>query len=261
MKTHPQKSLRAGIVLLLPVFVGLLWGCESSDPTQKYQLTTQSEPAEAGTVIPSSGEFEEGSMVEIEAEPSDKRQFVGWEGDLTGTANPDTLEMTGNAQVTAIFEWGSPLSDPDCIDLDPENIEIEQNGDLYQIVDGNSLLLSFSSFDHAKKARDVIQYFGLTEYCFVGRPNPPFVYWLVDGAPPEKDANVPFDQDCLEYDPDNMEIQQDGEKWIVVESNSILLSFDDYDNAQKSLEVIQYYGFTQHCFVGRPDPGMSYWLR
>lgn len=38
----------------------------------------------------------------------------------------------------------------------------------------------FDEFENAKAARDVIEFYGLTQYCFVGRPNPPEQYWLAD---------------------------------------------------------------------------------
>ncbi|PSP40402.1 hypothetical protein BRC68_17935 [Halobacteriales archaeon QH_6_64_20] len=71
----------------------------------------------------------------------------------------------------------------------------------------------------------------------------------------------PANEDCIPLDPQNVGVERFGnDDWRVVDGNSILLAFDNSQNAEKALETIRSYGFTQQCFVGRPDPGMSYWL-
>lgn len=69
-----------------------------------------------------------------------------------------------------------------------------------------------------------------------------------------------FDQDCIGHDPDAIEIEEHSGGYRIVEGGHILLAFDAFENAKKARDVIKHYGFTQHCFVGRPDPPMRYWL-
>ncbi|MDZ7717450.1 MAG: hypothetical protein U5K72_01365 [Balneolaceae bacterium] len=143
----------------------------------------------------------------------------------------------------------------------PENIEIEEFGDNWRLVEGNSAILLFEEFENAKKAQEIIQYYEFSNHCFVDRPNAPMEYWLVDGAPAEVDEDVPFSEDCLEVNPENVEIEQSGSDWHVVDGNSLIFTYEDRAEAAKARDTIQFYGFTQICFVGRPDPGMQYWLR
>ena len=49
-------------------------------------------------------EYEEGTAVELTAEPADGWQFTGWEGDLEGTDNPQTITVDSDKSVTANFE-------------------------------------------------------------------------------------------------------------------------------------------------------------
>lgn len=70
-----------------------------------------------------------------------------------------------------------------------------------------------------------------------------------------------LDEDCIPVDPGNVELEQteDG-RWRVVDADQWLLAFDEFENAQKARDVIRKYGFDRHCFVGRPDASMEYWL-
>jgi pectate lyase len=56
-----------------------------------------------GTVQPEGGTFVEGSTVELTATPAAGHRFVGWSGDLTGSANPATLTLDSATSVTATF--------------------------------------------------------------------------------------------------------------------------------------------------------------
>jgi hypothetical protein len=178
-----------------------------------------------------------------------------------GDDEPTPDEDTPTASPTPT-PFPTPSFDQDCLGLDPDAIEVEEDGSGgFRIVEGKSILLAFDSFDNAKRARDVIQHYGFTQHCFVGRPDPPMTYWLVDGAPPVRDEGGLESEDCLGLDPDAIEVEEDGSGgYRIVEDNSILLAFDELGNANRARDVIQHYGFTQHCFVGRPNPPMTYWL-
>lgn len=57
-----------------------------------------------GTVDPMSGEFEEGSVVELTATPVHGNRFIGWQGSDNDAINPTTVTMTQDRQVIASFE-------------------------------------------------------------------------------------------------------------------------------------------------------------
>lgn len=49
------------------------------------------------------GSYNSGDTATLTATPSAGHAFSGWQGDLTGSANPATLVMNGNKSVTAVF--------------------------------------------------------------------------------------------------------------------------------------------------------------
>ena len=68
-----------------------------------YALTLNHVGPGRVTVNPVSGPFKAGTRVTLTATPDSGFQFNGWTGDLTGFANPATMQMDASRRVTAIF--------------------------------------------------------------------------------------------------------------------------------------------------------------
>lgn len=80
----------------------LFASCSSNDPAT-YQLRTTVTPAEAGTVTPIQGEFEQNRDIEISATPNEHWVFDRWVGDFEGTGNPVVITMDSDKEVAAQF--------------------------------------------------------------------------------------------------------------------------------------------------------------
>jgi len=97
------------IVLFLLLLL-LFTNC-STESTPIYTLTTNVNPSEAGSVSPSSGEYDEGTEVELTATPNEHWVFNGWQGDHSGSENPITVTMNSDKSITAFFtERDYPLT-------------------------------------------------------------------------------------------------------------------------------------------------------
>jgi len=80
--------------------------------TPQMTLTTNTVGSGTITLNPAGGIYNNGTLVRLTAIPQGGTtgfQFSGWSGDLSGSANPDSLTMTENKTVTAIF---TPLPPP-----------------------------------------------------------------------------------------------------------------------------------------------------
>ena len=73
----------------------------SKDPIL-YTLTTSTNPAEGGTLLPSSAQFEEGETVVLSATPSEEYAFFSWSG-VSGTNNTTSIVMDSDKSVVALF--------------------------------------------------------------------------------------------------------------------------------------------------------------
>jgi M6 family metalloprotease-like protein len=74
--------------------------------TTEHRLTTAVSPAGSGSVTPSCAGgcwYAGGSPVSLLAVPADGYSFGGWTGDVSGTANPQTLTMNAPVGATAGF--------------------------------------------------------------------------------------------------------------------------------------------------------------
>ena len=55
------------------------------------------------TIDPPGGSYEEYTLVELTANSEEGWAFDHWEGDLTGTTNPQSIEIHNDVNVTAVF--------------------------------------------------------------------------------------------------------------------------------------------------------------
>ena len=88
-----------------------------------YSLTTSANPANGGTVFPSTQQYDEGKTATITATPSAEYLFQSWSG-ATGTSNSTSVVMNSDKSVTANFiKKQYPLT-----------IEIEGEGTVSEVV-------------------------------------------------------------------------------------------------------------------------------
>ncbi|MCK6623353.1 MAG: hypothetical protein L6Q94_22935, partial [Calditrichia bacterium] len=77
--------------------------------TRQFSLSVSVQGGGAVALDPSGGVYDSLEVVTLTATPDSGWVFAGWSGDLSGSANPDSLLMDGNKSVTAIFEELAPL--------------------------------------------------------------------------------------------------------------------------------------------------------
>ena len=70
-------------------------------PTVQFDLVVDT--TEGGSVNTSGGTYNENSSVSITATPIAGYEFSGWTGNATGNANPLSVTITGNVNITANF--------------------------------------------------------------------------------------------------------------------------------------------------------------
>jgi len=69
----------------------------------RYLLTVAVTPGGWGTVEPWGGTFTDGTVVSLTPTAIGSHAFHQWSGDLTGEANPGSITMNGNKNITAEF--------------------------------------------------------------------------------------------------------------------------------------------------------------
>lgn len=100
--TYLQFSRSVRYVLFCLLIISISSCTTGNKPV--YQLNISSNPPEGGSVSPASGEYDEGMEVEIAATPNGNWLFVEWQGDHSGSQNPDTVTIDSDKSVTALFQ-------------------------------------------------------------------------------------------------------------------------------------------------------------
>ena len=118
------------LVLLAPL---TYQACSDDDEPAQYTLTVEVNPADGGTVSPSSGTFEDGEEVTLSAVPAEGYAFEKWSGDASGSTNPVTLTITSDLEIIAEFTQQDADGDGVCDNLDqcpdtPAGAEVNANG-------------------------------------------------------------------------------------------------------------------------------------
>ncbi|WP_216688109.1 InlB B-repeat-containing protein [Hymenobacter siberiensis] len=121
-----------------PNFSGMeLWQQTGGTPTS-YTLTTAMVGSGTVTKSPNAASYASGSTVSLTATPAAGYQFSGWSGDASGTANPLSVTMTANKNITATFTAlpaGQSVTSYTLINADT-------NGDIQALAAGTTLNLA-----------------------------------------------------------------------------------------------------------------------
>ena len=130
----------------------------------------------------------------------------------------------------------------------------------WKIVEGNKWLKDFGgNRGEAFKAYAIIKRYRLNKMCFVGRPKPSMEYYLVNGKSP---VGAFPGEDAIRFNPKTIRVQHIKGDWKIVDGRSWLMSFGKNKNeAYTAYSRIKKYGFTHMCFVGRPNPSMTYFRK
>ena len=148
----------------------------------------------------------------------------------------------------------------DCIGFEPLKARVGEFDGRWKVVEGNMWMLDFGNAkSEAEQALQIIQFYKFDEQCFVGRPDASMEYWKVKGGAP---SGAMSGEDCVSFNPDNIEVKQIDGSWKIVEGSHWILDFGgNQSEARKSLKIIQCNKFTNICFVGRPDASMTYFRK
>lgn len=153
-----------------------------------------------------------------------------------------------------------PAIQEDIIKFDPNKVEAKQVGGAWKVVQGDMWMLDFGKNEsQARDAARIIKFYKMDGQCFVGRPNPPMQYFLVDGKSP---VGTIAGEDAIPFNPTTAEVKQFGSSWRIVDGAHSMLDFAASEsNAKTALAVIRKYGFSYICFVGRPNAPMMYFRK
>ena len=170
-----------------------------------------------------------------------------------------TRSATG-ASVTQPLKAPEPSGTGDCVSFDPATVSIHKEKGKWKIIEGDHWLFDFGpNRAAAHQSLNVIRHYRMDRTCFVGRPDPLFSYMLAKGGSP---SGAMAGEDCVAFDPKTIRVSKLQGSWKIVSGRRWLFDFgQNQTEAQQAIAVIRRYGFSQSCFVGRPNADFTYLRR
>src|SRR5690625_3095626 len=90
-------------LLSIGLIIGLsLVSCSKDSAPNFHRLSVITTPSEGGTVTPGSGEYEEGTEIELTAKPNEDWAFEKWHGDYDGNSPVATIKMDSSMVIVEI---------------------------------------------------------------------------------------------------------------------------------------------------------------
>jgi hypothetical protein len=175
----------------------------------------------------------------------------------TYTRFTDTSGRTNYADVETFKRKVAPSVAEDCVGFNPATATVTKINNRWKIVDGSHWMFDFGTNKAAAdKSLAVIKFYKMNRSCFVGRPDPSFTYLLVGNNAPVGDMSG---QDCIKFNPAAIEVKEVGGRWKIVQGNMWMYDFESKKaEAYQAFNIIKKYGFTNQCFVARPNPPFHY---
>ena len=148
----------------------------------------------------------------------------------------------------------------DCIGFNPAKIRVRRINRRWKIVEGSHWILDFEDKEsEAYTAYAIIENHGMNSICFVGRPNPSMTYFLSNGNAP---VGAMSGEDAISFRWNKIEVKKIQGRWKIVEGSHWMMDFGSKrSEANAALAILKKYRFNKMCFVGRPKPSMTYFLR
>ncbi|MCD4698921.1 MAG: DNRLRE domain-containing protein, partial [Bacteroidales bacterium] len=91
---------------------GDLWTFTTSSGSPQYSINITIDGNGTVTKYPDQPLYDPDDIVALEAFPADDWSFVEWQGDHSGSINPDNIIVTDNMDITAVFDSTSNLPGP-----------------------------------------------------------------------------------------------------------------------------------------------------
>jgi hypothetical protein len=151
-----------------------------------------------------------------------------------------------------------------CACFNPSKVSVVVQNGRYKIFDGENWLLDFGPRgEAADTAAETIKHYGFTELCTVGGAGadgvPSMQYFTVNDKSPSGSF---AGEDAVSFNPLHIKAEEVRGTWKVTEGDHWMLDFGkDMQSAETAAKVIQYYGFSSMCFVGRPSAPMMYFKK
>ena len=140
------------VIIIVVGIIAIILGVTLATPTLTYTLSVNVNPPQAGSVSPSSGEYELDVPVILTASAANGYTFDYWSGSAAGTSPTVTLTMDSDKSLTANFEAITTVTHNLTVSINGQGMINPSEGN-YEYSSGTQVAINVSpisgwDFDH-----------------------------------------------------------------------------------------------------------------
>lgn len=134
----------------------------------------------------------------------------------------------------------------------PNHLSVRDN----TVYHKGQVYMKFRNSRDAQKAVRTIRHYKMDRKCSVGSK---FTYYLSGANPPVGKING---EHAIAFNASKLRVKAIGGRWKIMNGHIVLFDFGtNQSQATKALKIIKKHGFDAVCYIGRPNPGMTYLKR
>ena len=162
----------------------------------------------------------------------------------------------------------SLYANEDCVYFNPDRMTINRTGDRWRLdellPDGRThqILIAGETSSEASRTLGIVRHYRIDQVCFVGRPDASDMYFLSGGSSP---AGAFGGEDCAPINPAGSRVLKEDGRWKIIEDlpegRYSVEVFPNPGEAYRALDIWRQRDFRFRCYVGRPDPSVTYYRR
>ncbi|MDP2931148.1 MAG: hypothetical protein Q8O05_01450 [Chloroflexota bacterium] len=147
------------------------------------------------------------------------------------------------------------------VPFNPRRAQVESRGANWVVVDGDKVLaFSASGEADARRAMEIIRYYGMNKQVTCDKPWLWLQYYLTDNSAPTK-APIP-QEDSVPIAAERLRVVKRQGYHYVYSGRELLLECPSQSAANKAIDIIKLCGFTRKCYAGnREFPAMVYFAK
>ncbi len=149
------------------------------------------------------------------------------------------------------------VAEPSCDPLGPP-FRIRLQGGVWTLTSGSNVSIAFDAPEQAGFARFLMEAYRPNQICSFGDGDRTFTFLTRNGQLP---AGAQPGEDCLGFDWRQVRAVEEGGGGLVTDGRSRMAVLPTYEEAEAVVGLIQQQRAAAQCFVGRPDPGLTYLRR
>jgi hypothetical protein len=173
------------------------------------------------------------------------------------TSYPDARPSMIMTETMQPVSRGEPVAEPVCKAITPP-LRIRLEGGAWAVRGGAGTVAQFASPEQAGFLRFLLQVYGPDQLCTWGEPGASVQILSRGGALP---SGAQPGEDCIGFDWRRLAVSEESGGALITDGRSRMAMLPTVEEAEAVVDILRSQRAAAQCFIGRPNPGLSYFRR